>query len=368
MEKMINDALKKTIQQAYTQFLDSKGLKARLGQKVMIAEIAKTLGSIEADDEGVRSSEHHICVVEAGTGTGKTVAYALAAIPIAQALEKKVVIATATVSLQEQIVLKDLPDIIKSAGLDFSFVLAKGRSRYVCLSKLDQQLDGSEMTQTLALYPDEMPMMANASALELFNELATALAKGDWQGDRDSWARDIASEDWQLITTDHRQCTGRRCSYISQCSFYKARDKLQSADVIVANHDLVLADLSLGGGAILPEPEDTIYVFDEAHHLADKAIQHFASHTRVKGTQRWAAQAEKTVQALCETLKELDELCSLLVSAPQQLQAAQSALQEVYQLLEVIAVFPDISAQGFYQRHRRHRFANGVVPTALQQL
>ena len=84
---MLGDTLKEEIQTAYSRLLDEKGYRARHCQKTMIAEIARTLG-----DE---SSDQHICVVEAGTGTGKTVAYAVAAIPIARQLKKKVVIATA---------------------------------------------------------------------------------------------------------------------------------------------------------------------------------------------------------------------------------------------------------------------------------
>src|SRR5690625_6243487 len=68
---MLSDALKQQIQQAYTQFLNNKGLKARYGQKLMIAEIAKTLGAIELDDQNVRQSEGHVCVIEAGTGTDR---------------------------------------------------------------------------------------------------------------------------------------------------------------------------------------------------------------------------------------------------------------------------------------------------------
>ena len=73
-----------------------------------------------------------------GTGTGKTIAYAVAAIPVARALNKRLVVATATIALQEQFVNKDLPDIRRHTGLDFSFTRAKGRRRYVCLSKLDR--------------------------------------------------------------------------------------------------------------------------------------------------------------------------------------------------------------------------------------
>src|SRR5690554_6702392 len=134
---MLSDEIKNTIQSAYTRFLDSKGLKARYGQRLMIAEVAKTLGTIAVDEEGKRSGDPAVLAIEAGTGTGKTVAYSLAAIPIAKAAGKRLVVATATVALQEQIVDKDLPDIIKNSGLHLSYALARGRGRYLCLSKLD---------------------------------------------------------------------------------------------------------------------------------------------------------------------------------------------------------------------------------------
>ena len=118
------------------------------------------------------------------------------------------------------------------------------------------------------------------------------LSVGEWDGDRDAWDDEIEQSTWQRITTDHRQCTGRKCSNVRNCSFFKAREALDEADVIVANHDLVLADLALGGGAILPAPEDAIYIFDEGHHLSDKALNHFANQTRYKSAIRWLGQSE----------------------------------------------------------------------------
>lgn len=124
---MISNELKATIQGAYSRFLEAKSLKPRYGQRLMIAEVAKVLGDIACDDEGRRAGEPAVVAVEAGTGTGKTVAYSLAAIPAAKAAGKRLVIATATVALQEQIVFKDLPDLMRNSGLNFSFALAKGR-------------------------------------------------------------------------------------------------------------------------------------------------------------------------------------------------------------------------------------------------
>ena len=109
--------------------------------------------------------------------------------------------------------------------------------------------------------------------------MLSALAAGQWDGDRDAWSEELDNQQWSRVTTDHAQCTGRRCANISQCCFYKGREQLGKVDVVVTNHDLVLSDLALGGGAILPEPEDCIYIFDEGHHLPDKAINHCAANS-----------------------------------------------------------------------------------------
>ena len=126
----LTDEVKAEIQGAYRNWLAGRGFRPRRGQRQMIAEIARAL-SAETD---------RLCVVEAGTGTGKTIAYCLAAIPLAQALDKHVVIATATVALQEQVAFRDLPDLKRHTGLEFKSTLAKGRSRYVCLKRLDDHM------------------------------------------------------------------------------------------------------------------------------------------------------------------------------------------------------------------------------------
>ena len=138
---MISDQVKQDIQSYYSQFLQNRKLKPRFGQKLMIAEIAKSLSAIELDDEGKRIGDSPaLCVVEAGTGTGKTIAYLVAVLPIAKALGKQVVIATATVALQEQIMFKDIPELKANTDMDFTSLIAKGRGRYLCLSKLENIL------------------------------------------------------------------------------------------------------------------------------------------------------------------------------------------------------------------------------------
>lgn len=356
---MLTDELKKTIQDAYRQFLDVKQLKARYGQRLMIAHIARTLGGIKRNQEHQRGGGDHLCVVEAGTGTGKTLAYALAAVPIAKACDKTLVISTATVALQEQIIYRDLPDVLINSGLHFSISLSKGRRRYICLSKLDQLLSGAD-AKVLPLYIDEHMAAPDAESLSLYTDFAHQMATGQWAGDRDDWKTVIADDKWARVTTDHAQCTGRRCSHVKQCSFFKARESLTQADVIVANHDLVLADLALGGGAILPSPEECIYVFDEAHHLPDKVINHFSASFRLAATERWMEQIERALStmialpAMDNSIRgELESLLSQMIAVRRGLLPLRPVLEELLETAQ--------ERQGV----KSLRFADGIVPAAL---
>lgn len=336
---MLSDEVKQRIQGAYSAWLASRGLRPRPGQRAMIAHIANALAR-SGDPASGRSA---LCVVEAGTGTGKTIAYAVAAIPIARALGKRLVISTATVALQEQLVLRDLPDLQRAGSMDFSFVLAKGRGRYVCPARLEGLVRGAAPEAQLALV--EEPLVLNPEMLALYRAMSRAWEEGSWAGDRDSWPDAIPDGRWTLATTDHHQCSGRRCPYVSRCPFFVARAGLESADCVVANHDLVLADIGLGGGAVLPAPEESIYVFDEAHHLPDKACSHGSHHARIGLAREHLAEGSRLAAmllgeprsspALRLHLAEVPALCveadGLLCSAAEELQqllgadAAQAA-------------------------------------------
>jgi len=153
---LLDPLLQDEIRDAYQALIEHRDLSPRWGQRQMIAEVANALGDPEAPEP--------IAVVEAGTGTGKTIAYCVAALPIARAREKKLVIATATVALQEQLIYRDLPDIAKHSGLSFSVQLAKGRGRYVCLQKLEHHLAGASAPALIPLYPDEVADLASEDA------------------------------------------------------------------------------------------------------------------------------------------------------------------------------------------------------------
>ena len=359
---MLSEELKERIREAYAAIVESKSLTPRWGQRQMIAEIANTLARLPAAGE-TDNDAPAVCVIEAGTGTGKTIAYAVAAIPLALALNKRLVVATATVALQEQFVHKDLPDIRDSSGLDFSFALAKGRRRYVCLSKLDRLLaQGQGEGDLLPLYPDEMETPARAEALPVYTAMLDALGRGQWDGDRDNWPDSIGEDIWYGATTDHAQCSGRRCPNISQCSFYRARDELQSADIIVTNHDLALSDLALGGGAILSAPEDSIYVFDEGHHLPDKALSHFASFCRLHTTIQWLQDSGKLLAQAAPVLGSLEGLQRPLQVLPAVLDEATDGLRVAEQL---VAGLFDQAELDDRRDDQQLRFEHGLVPPEL---
>ncbi|KXO11819.1 ATP-dependent DNA helicase DinG [Marinobacter excellens] len=292
----LTDDVKQQIQQAYRDVLAGKDVRARYGQRLMIAEIARYMGEI-TDNDGQRTSPPAACVVEAGTGTGKTLAYLISAIPVAKALGKTLVISTATVALQDQIVLKDLPDLRKHSKLDFSWTLAKGRGRYLCMSRLEARLhdEGHGDSDTMPLFLLDQPMDDEAASRITFEKMLATYGSREWDGDRDHWPEQIPDDIWRQVTTDHRQCTNRHCAYFDSCAFFDARKDLDDADVVVANHDLVLADLALGGGAILPEPENALFIFDEAHHLPDKALNHFAASVPLNSTRQWLKQLSQAL-------------------------------------------------------------------------
>ncbi|MGI9251956.1 MAG: ATP-dependent DNA helicase DinG [Pseudohongiellaceae bacterium] len=363
---MLPDKVKDKIQAAYRQMLESHELTPRSGQRQMIAEIVNCLAEIDVNAD----KPAPVCAVEAGTGTGKTLAYLLAVLPLAKALELKVVIATATVALQEQVLHKDIPELMDGSDLQFSTALAKGRGRYLCLTQLDAVLSGGlsgksgdeseEMQMFMDLYADN-PEQAGPDSLKLYQDMQEALASKDWQGDRDEWKSPLADSDWQRVTIDNARCMGPKCSNFSRCCFYQARNEVEQADCIVANQDLLLSDLALGGGAILTEPEQTIYIIDEAHHLPQKSSNHFAAFTQIKSTLIWLERLEKMGKGLTQDQFTNAEQQGQLQSAINNLRVQ---VQEAWSLLQQIIDAADESDS--YNNIVQHAFSHGVIPDELR--
>ena len=351
---MLDQSIKEIIQQAYRQFLKSRDLKPRLGQKQMIAAIANSLGHSDADKR--------LAVIEAGTGTGKTVGYLLSALPIAHAKNKTVVVATGTIALQEQLILKDIPNLLESCDWDYQVTLVKGRGRYICNMRLQQCLDAIKSREAgLFLFEDEMPFNPNAQSEALYQELSESLDDNSWDGDRDAWDTRIPDTDWQTLTVDHRQCSGRRCQFVDQCPFFRARAELEEADCIVANHDLVMADLALGGGAILPPPEDCIYIFDEGHRLGETAVKHFGAQCRINTTLNWLERVPKQLKGQTPVFEKDKTIIEMLPRI-------ESGANEIVALLATC--YPQFQAylDNLEDDRQLYRFPQGDVGEGIREL
>ncbi|HSG89419.1 MAG TPA: ATP-dependent DNA helicase DinG [Pseudomonadales bacterium] len=362
--------LRETIQAGYRAWLAARGFAPRRGQRLMIAEIARTLAESQLDDEGGRPNGlPHVCVVEAGTGTGKTVGYVLGAVPVIQARGLKLVIATATVALQDQLVGRDLPDLLSHTPLRFTFALAKGRGRYACPSRLDRHVNGDTTEALPADLFDDGPK-AGAMERAVFREMLDDLVEGRWDGDRERYARAVDDRTWSAATMDHRGCTGPRCSFFRDCPYFLARERVQKADVIVANHDLVLSDLALGGGVVLPPPDETVYVFDEGHHLAGKALGHLRRFARpLAGIQNLDA-----VERLLGSLAQRTSRDPALVAAAQRVAVAgdpmRMALRRALELAETLPELADGGAgagrRGGGRDRMLHRYPLGEIDGELR--
>lgn len=356
---MLDDSLKGEIQVGYRNFLAADNLKPRLGQRQMIAAIANTLANVGGRDD---AGQPPICVVEAGTGTGKTIAYLLATLPLAAATGKRVVIATGTIALQEQLLNKDIPALLASTGWHYSFAMAKGRGRYLCPLRLDQCINAADVRETgQFLFEDEISFNTDTRTVEIYKDMAAALAGQEWDGDRDHWNSALADSDWQPLTIDRRQCVGRNCRYIRECCFFNAREELEEADCLVVNHDLLLADLALGGGAILSAPENTIYIIDEAHRLADKAINHSTADTRIEGTLNWLDKAARQLQTLTQQLGQDTGLIPYLERLEDPLAQAKIKIPRVQPQLLALLENND------QRQQEQYRFSGGDVGDALRQ-
>jgi ATP-dependent DNA helicase DinG len=226
-------------------------------------------------------------VVEAGTGTGKTLAYLL---PAARS-GLKTVVSTATKTLQEQLLEKDVP-LLRGLGVQARFAFLKGRQNYLCLLRYEQF--------------HRAPTFAVREEASFFSRIE-AWAETTETGDRAELLdlpENLAS--WRDLSASADQCTGQKCPHYDRCFVFRMRRIAADADVIVVNHHLFFADLSLrsssagdAGAAVLPRYDAV--VFDEAHAVEDVATEHFGSSLssfRVSELARDALKAAQTRERL----------------------------------------------------------------------
>jgi len=246
-----------------------------------------TFLSAKAPADEARSGRN-LAQLEAGTGTGKTVAYCLAAIVASEALKKTIIVSTATVALQEQLFQKDLPRLAEIIP-ELTFDILKGRARYVCESRLEGALHDEEQDSLLSAEfqeafgdlrrPAKGISRDSAQAMLWFKNSAKKLRSSAWDGDIDSLAQPPDPDDWRRVQASAHACNGGKCEFFRSCAFFKARRQAAGATLQVANHALILATLQTDSSLI--DPGNTLFVFDEAHHLPTIAADQFSYRARL---------------------------------------------------------------------------------------
>jgi len=195
-------------------------------------------------------------VVEAGTGVGKTFAYLVPALLSGE----RVLLSTATKTLQDQLFARDIPDLLAALGLPLRLAMLKGRGSYVCQQRLS-------MAQQAATLPDR----ASIKTLAQVQTWASATRTGDLA---EMPTLDERSPLIPLITSNRDNCLGSTCSFWKECHVNAARKEAMAADVVVINHHLFFADLAMReGGMAELLPSVRVVVFDEAHQLNETGIQ-----------------------------------------------------------------------------------------------
>ncbi|MGC8625681.1 MAG: ATP-dependent DNA helicase, partial [Phycisphaerae bacterium] len=205
-------------------------------------------------------NNHHL-VAEAGTGVGKSFAYLIPAIRQVVERNRRVVISTHTISLQEQLIEKDIPFLRAVGGQEFSAVLCKGRGNYLCQRRLEQSLSKMEV-----LFPD----MRHRDDLEMIQRWSETTTDGSLS----SLPRQPLWQTWDKVAAEHGNCMGRRCKYYDGCFYQASRRRIQHGQILICNHALFFADLALRrvGSGILPRYD--LVVLDEAHTMEAVAADH----------------------------------------------------------------------------------------------
>lgn len=367
---MLTDLEKNAIRDHYQNIgKNLPGFRPRASQREMIAAIAnafsRTLTREEGEEAPKREGES-IAVIEGPTGVGKSLAYLLAGGIMAQTRGKRLIVSSATVALQEQLVDRDLPFLVEKSGLELTFALAKGRGRYLCPYKLYQLTQNNAQQNLLGFEAPEVlwDSKPKLEELNLLRNIADEFSARRFNGDRDTWPEKIDDAIWLKVTNDRHGCLKSACPNRPECPFYLARDVLETVDVVVANHDLLLADISMGGGVILPAPENSFYCIDEAHHLPKKALNRFA--------------AEHSWNIAVWTLEKLPQLTGKIAALTDKAElanladeAATSLLDSLHEWQFHLAEEPSLSLGSSENDRRKHNeptwlWEDGKIPEGLE--
>jgi ATP-dependent DNA helicase DinG len=309
------------------------GGRERSGQMQMATAVAHAF----------EAGEH--LAVQAGTGTGKSLAYLVPAISRAVSDDKPVVVSTATIALQRQLVNRDLPQLVEALTDTLPraprFALLKGRQNYLCLNKIH---NGSA-TASEDEPPDELFQPQAATALGRDVQRLTGWASTTESGDRDDLKPGVADRSWAQVSVSSRECLGvARCPFGTECFAERARAEAGRADVVVTNHALLAID-AVTDSAVLPEHQ--LLVVDEAHDLVDRvtsvasgeltattlgvASRRIARLVEPELTQRWERASASFIAAIQDAIAGRldrldDELATHLAALRDAAGAARSAV------------------------------------------
>src|SRR5688572_15981797 len=201
-------------------------------------------------------------LVEAGTGVGKSFAYLLPAIDYAVKHKKRVVISTHTIALQEQLIEKDIPLIQAVYPDEFTAVLVKGRSNYLCQRRLDQT------RQRQSTLFDSRPQLESLWTIEQWAQQTTDGSLADLP--------DVPQPGvWDKVCAEQGNCLGKRCRHYEHCFWQSAKRRMQGGNILVVNHALFFSDLALRAAGVMYLPKYDAVILDEAHTVEDVAGQHF---------------------------------------------------------------------------------------------
>jgi len=217
----------------------------------------------EAVDRSIRTGEH--LAVQAGTGTGKSLAYLVPSIRHAVAESETVVVSTATIALQRQLVDRDLPRLAKALKKDLgrepTFAILKGRRNYLCMHRVHN--GAPEEPDDAALF-DPFAVSKLGREVKRLHEWSSDTETGD----RDELVPGVSEQAWRQVSVTARECLGvSKCPIGSDCFAERARAEAGKADVVVTNHAMLAID-ALEGYQVLPDHD--VVVIDEAHDLVDR--------------------------------------------------------------------------------------------------
>lgn len=237
----------------------------------------------EAVSTALAEGEH--LLVQAGTGTGKSLAYLVPAL----LHDQRVVVATATLALQHQLVERDIPRLMEavSGSIDTSYAVLKGRSNYACLHRIREGVPDDQGALV------DVPVGSMAETVLELRAWAEKEAEDGGTGERDNAPRHTDRE-WRQVSVNHRECLGAaKCPFGQECFAELAREKAQRSHLIVTNHSLLAID-AIEGVPMIPEYDAV--VIDEAHELTARVTQAATDELSVNDVERAARRSQRIVE------------------------------------------------------------------------